>query len=169
VSRVPRNAKQIRCDDIGQAGVKVKLAKLARTRPLRFDESNSFRICAHLLTHFARVRVRFPVTLTDRHRITFIARKYLQGGFRAARGPRPVPLTRANYSNIMRYKLDGSAGMVRCGPCRCRRTPRDFNLTMCALARLTRGPETRGPSPEEPAVRGTNYRANYGVTSLIDR
>lgn len=53
---------------------------------------------------------------------------------------RPVLLTRANYSNIMRYKLDGSAGMMRCGPCRCRRTPRDFNLTMCRAVSLNSRP-----------------------------
>lgn len=40
-------------------------------------------------------------------RITFIARKYLQGSsVRRSRRGTPVPLTRANYSNIMRYKLD---------------------------------------------------------------
>lgn len=59
-------------------------------------------------------------------------------------------------------------GLLRATSRRCRRMPRDFNLTMSARS-LNSGSRNARATSEDSTVRGSNYRANYSVTSLIDR
>ena len=54
---------------------------------------------------------------------------------------------------------------MRCDGTVPRRSPRDFNLTMRVLLTLGPGPRAKRSS----GTGGSNYRANYRVTLLINR